>query len=261
LPILLCVCLLPACGVVRERDGAPRGRVDIASIPNAVPRAERPSKYGNPDSYAVYGKRYYTLDSSAGYAERGIASWYGTQFHGRRTSSGEPYDMYAMTAAHKSLPLPTYAEVTNLKNGRSVVVRVNDRGPFHENRLIDLSYVAALKLDIVRHGTGLVEVRAIDPRRPQQRVASIVPVQDEDAGEASRIFLQVGAFTVASNARRLLERLAGFDLPGVRIDEAVSDARKVYRVQVGPLYNVDTLDAIAGVLAAAGLGEQHVVIE
>ena len=131
--------------------------------PGPIPKVEPRSRYGNPSSYVVFGKTYYTLPSSEGYVERGIASWYGKKFHGRPTSSREPYNMYAMTAAHTQLPLPTYVLVTNLKNGKQIIVRVNDRGPFHDNRIIDLSYTAATKLDIVREGTGLVEVRALDP--------------------------------------------------------------------------------------------------
>ena len=155
---------LSACGrSATVEDGAPRAKVDVAAIPDAVPKVEPKSRYGNPASYAVYGKRYYPLNASDGYRERGIASWYGTKFHGRRTSSGEPYDMYAMTAAHKTLPLPTYVRVTNLENRRSVVLRVNDRGPFHTNRIIDLSYTAASKLGILSKGTGSVEVLALDP--------------------------------------------------------------------------------------------------
>lgn len=137
---------------------------DIARIPDAVPKVEPLSKSGNPDSYVVFGKRYYTEKDSRGHVERGLASWYGKPFHGRKTSSGEIYDMHAMSAAHKTLPLPTYARVTNLENGRSVVVRINDRGPFHGPRIIDLSYTAAVKLGVVKHGTAKVEVRAIDPR-------------------------------------------------------------------------------------------------
>src|SRR5438045_4219802 len=114
------------------------------------------------------GRRYFVLTAADGYLERGVASWYGPTFHGGNTSSGEPYDMYGMTAAHKTLPLPTYARVTNLRNGRSVVVRINDRGPFVANRLIDLSYTAAAKLDLVRDGTTLVEVRALTPGVPDQ---------------------------------------------------------------------------------------------
>jgi rare lipoprotein A len=153
-------------------SGTPRqagdsvGSDEGADIADAVPRVEPKSKYGNPASYVVRGKRYRTKGSSAGHVERGLASWYGKQFHGRKTSSGERYNMYAMTAAHKTLPLPTYVRVTNLENGRSAVVKVNDRGPFHGPRVIDLSYSAAKKLGVVQKGTAMVEVRAIDPNRP-----------------------------------------------------------------------------------------------
>ena len=131
---------------------------------DALPKAEPKSRYGNMDSYVVLGKRYYTKRSSRNHVERGQASWYGKKFHGRKTSSGERYDMHRMTAAHKSLPLPTYVLVTNLENGRSAVVKVNDRGPFAGNRIIDLSYAAAQRLDMVNAGTAHVEVRSIDPR-------------------------------------------------------------------------------------------------
>jgi rare lipoprotein A len=136
------------------------------TIPDAVPKVEPLSRYGNPSYYEVFGKRYYVLSSSVAYLERGVASWYGPGFHQVRTSSGETYDMYAMTAAHKTLPLPAYVRVTNLENGKSVVVRVNDRGPFVGNRIIDLSYTAASRLDMLRNGTAMVEVRGIDPRAP-----------------------------------------------------------------------------------------------
>lgn len=172
----LVLLVLGACSSLRKepQDGPPtvverpqtqRPEIqDAKQIPNQVPRVEPLSKYGNPKSYVVFGKTYYTLPSSQGFVQRGIASWYGKKFHGRLTSSREPYDMYAMTAAHPQLPLPTYVQVTNLKNGKQVILRVNDRGPFHGNRVIDLSYTAAMKLDIVKQGTGLVEVRALDPR-------------------------------------------------------------------------------------------------
>ena len=136
------------------------------SVPDAIPRLEPRARYGNPPFYDVFGKRYYVLSSSVGYWERGVASWYGPGFHKERTSTGELYDMYGMTAAHKTLPLPAYVRVTNLQNGRSIVVRVNDRGPFVGNRIIDLSYTAAAKLDMLRNGTAMVEVRAIDPSVP-----------------------------------------------------------------------------------------------
>jgi len=136
------------------------------SVPDAIPRLEPRARSGNPPFYSVFGKRYYVLSSSVGYWERGVASWYGPGFHKVRTSTGERYDMYAMTAAHKTLPLPAYVRVTNLQNGRSVVVRVNDRGPFVGNRIIDLSYSAAAKLGMLRNGTAMVDVRTIDPSEP-----------------------------------------------------------------------------------------------
>ena len=151
--VLLTAVLLGACGGQETRgpdkDYGPAQPVDVSHVKDAVPRAEPRSRYGNPDSYRVNGKTYHVKDSAAGYREKGIASWYGLKFHGRKTSSGEPYDIYKMTAAHKTLPLPTYAQVVNLQNGKSVVVKINDRGPFHTNRIIDLSYAAASKLDIL----------------------------------------------------------------------------------------------------------------
>jgi rare lipoprotein A len=136
------------------------------AIPDAVPRVEPRARLGNPPFYDVFGRRYYVLSSSSAYIERGVASWYGPGFHKVRTSTGELYDMYGMTAAHKTLPLPAYVRVINLQNGRSCVVRVNDRGPFVGNRIIDLSYTAAAKLDMLQNGTAMVEVRAIDPSSP-----------------------------------------------------------------------------------------------
>lgn len=149
-----------------QRDHAPAGRPDIDRIAEPVPRAEPLSRYGNRPVYSVLGRQYRVLTDVRGYRERGLASWYGAKFHGRATSSMEPYDMCAFTAAHKTLPLPSYARVTHLGNGRSVVVRVNDRGPFHEGRIIDLSYVAALKLGVYETGTAMVEVEAIAPDGP-----------------------------------------------------------------------------------------------
>ena len=191
---------LSACSAIsiitQEKDsGPPPGSVDISSVPDAVPKVEPKSKYGNPSSYVVLGKRYYVMNDSKGFVERGIASWYGKKFHGRRTSNGETYDMYAMTAAHKNLPLPTYVEVTNLKNRRRVIVRVNDRGPFHENRIIDLSYTAAAKLDIISTGTGWVEIRAIDPvTYARSGTPSGTPPPDARQ-KLPGIYIQVGIFT------------------------------------------------------------------
>lgn len=147
----------------KSGDGPPEVDVDVTHIPNAEPKIEPHSRYGNPKTYDVFGISYRTLPSSRGYAAEGTASWYGRKFHGQRTSSGEPYDMFSMTAAHRSLPLPTYAKVKNLKNGKEVIVKINDRGPFVKDRLIDLSYAAAKKLGIHATGTGKVSITAIDP--------------------------------------------------------------------------------------------------
>lgn len=154
--------LLASCSHVR-RDGPPNFYVDETKVPNAVPKPEPLAKYGNMRAYDISGKRYHVMKSSKNYSATGIASWYGTMFHSRKTSSGERYDMLGMTAAHTTLPLPTYVRVTNLKNHREVIVKVNDRGPFKSNRIIDLSYVAAKKLGMLGRGTAHVRVTAIDP--------------------------------------------------------------------------------------------------
>jgi rare lipoprotein A len=153
------------------KDGGPAVAPDISGIPEPLPVAEPLARYGNRSPYTVLGRSYHVMGDSAGYSERGVASWYGNKFHGRPTSSFEPYDMYKFTAAHRTLPLPSYVQVTNLDNGRSVVVRVNDRGPFHGDRLIDLSYVAAVKLDMIQRGTARVEVRILTPADSGPRLA------------------------------------------------------------------------------------------
>lgn len=160
------LCILAACGSQKPHivDSAPPVHpTNIEHTPDAIPKVEVKSRGGNPRSYEVFGKTYYVLASSEGFTQRGTASWYGTKFHGNKTSNGETYDMYAMTAAHKSLPIPTYVEVRNLSNGKKIIVRVNDRGPFHDGRIIDLSYAAAAKLGTLTNGTSSVEIRAINP--------------------------------------------------------------------------------------------------
>jgi rare lipoprotein A len=261
LALALAVLVLASCSRTVERpaawpaDGAPSNVPrDLASIPDAVPRVEPRSRYGNPSSYEVLGRRYEVMESARGHVERGIASWYGTKFHGRRTSSGEPYDMYAMTAAHKSLPLPTYVSVTNLGNSRRVVLKVNDRGPFHSNRVIDLSYAAAAKLDILRDGTGLVEVRAIDPG------ASLDPVPVTTHAPVG-LYLQVGAFAARGNAERLLTALEPITAASVRVSTTVSDGRTFYRVRLGPLESVGAADVLAGRLRTLGLDSPSVILD
>lgn len=166
-----------------EPDAVPDYIPDVDAIPEPEVRREPRARTGN-KSYSVLGKRYQVLDSEHGYQEHGGASYYGKKFHGRRTSSGEVYDMYAFTAAHKSLPLPSYARVTNLDNGKSVVVRVNDRGPFHSDRIIDLSYAAAVKLGYREKGVARVEVRALTPDETSELAVAPKPA---DASAMDRL--------------------------------------------------------------------------
>jgi len=268
----LCV-MLASCGSSRIRDSAPSGSTSIPDLPgDPVPREEPLSRYGNGPTYEVLGKTYAVLPSGSGYKERGVASWYGTKFHGRLTSSREPYDMYEMTAAHKTLPLPTYVRVRNLRNDRSVIVRVNDRGPFVHNRIIDLSYAAALKLDMIGDGTSLVEVTAIsfdEPGgdRPVRKVEPAEPPAPPPAVEAPRklgpdheIFVQVGAFGDRSNAERRRALLNSAGIPGVFIfaDDAASPP--IYRVRIGPIGdNVDDYDALVTRLEALGISDPYLV--
>ena len=264
--IAMCFTACTSKGPLEPSDDAPPNPRDVSDIPNAVPRAEPRSRYGNPASYVVYGKRYHTLSSSKGYKERGLASWYGTKFHGKRTSSGEPYDLYGMTAAHKTLPLPTYVEVTNLGNDRTVVVKVNDRGPFHDERLIDLSYTAAVKLGIVGHGTGKVEVAAIDTETlttGSAAVAVTAPVAPDPLTHQgdSVIYLQVGAFSSRENAERLQQKIRSENIGAVRIVENTGENGTFYRVQVGPLADDAEVDRVAHSLETLGIEESRVIVQ
>ncbi|HJS21498.1 MAG TPA: septal ring lytic transglycosylase RlpA family protein [Steroidobacteraceae bacterium] len=227
---------------------------DAGSIPDAVPKPEPRSRSGNPPFYEVMGRRYFVLSSSAGYLERGVASWYGPDFHGGRTANGDTYDMYGMTAAHTTLPLPCHVQVTNLSNGRSVVVRVNDRGPFVANRLIDLSYAAALKLDMVRAGTALVEVRVVSASTPNPPpVAATAPL--------AQLYVQAGAFAEQANAERLLARMrsAGLGPAFVRSDER--DGRTLYRVRVGPVPSVAEFDRVIAELRGIGVSDARLALD
>jgi len=237
-------------------DGPPLAPVDVSAVPEAVPKVEPLSAYGNPPYYEIDGRRYTVAQSSKGYRERGIASWYGRKFHGERASSGETYDMYAMTAAHKTLPLPTYVEVTNLENGRRLVLRVNDRGPFKDNRLIDLSYAAAVRLGIFARGTGMVEVRAIDPT-----ALSKTPPPQSLNGNSPRLFIQVGAFESRDNAFHMRNRLQGTLVPRIRVKPGQQNGTSIYRVQVGPLDTVEDADRMAEILANLGVEDYRMSID
>ena len=253
---MLWAALLSACGAGPERDGAPAGDIDLSSIPDAVPRAGPRSRYGNPASYVVDGKQYFTLGSARGFTERGIASWYGTKFHGRRTSSGETYDMYRMTAAHKTLPLPTYVSVRNIATGREIVVRVNDRGPFHDDRILDLSYAAAAKLGIARKGTGFVEVRALDPVSTAGPPSAGVVRADP-----SEIYVQAGAFQTSANASKMRASLALVTALPIRVRRTVYNGKVIYRVWIGPASTVEEAGRIANSLGVLGISGFQVIME
>jgi rare lipoprotein A len=243
-----------------EHDSGPAApAVDVSKLAEPVPKAEPRARYGNSATYSVLGQTYHLLPDPRGYVERGIASWYGNKFNGYMTSSLEPYDMYAFSAAHKTLPLPSYARVTNLDNGKSVVVRINDRGPFHENRLIDLSYAAAVRIGIWPKGTGLVEVRAIDPAHPDVTPAPTPRVVA--AQPAPRIYLQLGAYSDRANAERVADAARRGGIEQVDIQSAGVDGRTVHRVRVGPLADVAAADALTPRIEKLGFGAPRVAIE
>jgi len=272
----------------------------LLDVPDAVPRTEPRALYGNPPSYEVFGKRYVVMASSVGYVERGVASWYGPGFHKELTSVREPYDMYGMTAAHKTLPLPAYVRVTNLQNGRSCVVRVNDRGPFVGNRIIDLSYTAAAKLDMLRDGTAMVEVRTLQPLEPgldtHLTVASVgalplatppttsfapavsppVPLPSGPAVDPSlpvikpapvtsapvrTLFVQAGAFAAPDNAQRLADKLRAAGYTQVFVRDDLIAGRKLYRVRIGPIPDVPQFDRIVAALEQQGVRDAHLALD
>ncbi len=256
--------ILSACSSQPFYDSGPsqRGSNLPPSHPNdAIPRAEPRGRYGNGPYYKVHGVTYEVLDTNYGYRERGVASWYGRKFHGQPTSNQETYNMYAMTAAHKSLPLPSYVRVRNLRNGKSVVVRVNDRGPFVDNRLIDLSYSAALKLDIVTTGTSLVEVTAISFDKPPARPAVPAVVKKANKNTAEHIFVQVGAFGKPENARRRYNYLRNSGIGQAFVHEDSSRSPALYRVRIGPIADVPQYDTIVEHLRRLGISETHLVTE
>ena len=248
----------------RDSNDSVPASIDVSKIPEPVPKVEPRSLYGNKSPYTVRGHTYRVLPSARGYDERGIASYYGAKFHGYKTSSLENYDMYAFSAAHKTLPLPSYARVTNLKNGKSVIVRINDRGPFHENRLIDLSYAAAVKIGVWPSGTGLVEVRAIDPANPdadappaELTTQAAVPLVSAHPA----IWLQVGAFADLANADRVAGRLRSARLAPVQVSDVEVNGRDVRRVRVGPLVDADQADRVSEQIERLGLPRPQVAVD
>lgn len=226
-----------------SQDRAPSDNFDASGLQDAAPRYEAPRTAGNKSPYTVWGKSYKVMPSADGYVERGIASWYGVKFHGHKTSNGEVFDMYTMTAAHKSLPIPSYARVTNLDNNKSVIVRVNDRGPFHGDRIIDLSYAAAKKLGYQPTGTARVEVAAITVRKdgtmtlagkPFPDADAPVPVSRPDPGQREGLFVQLGSFSQLEGAQGLSKQAGRHATRSVRVRRVETAGGAYHRVQVGP---------------------------
>jgi rare lipoprotein A len=280
---------LSGCSLSRRQPEKPRAAVpsnipsgstvptvppDVLQIPDAVPRAEPRGTRGNPPFYEVFGKRYYVMASSHGWVERGTASWYGPGFHAASTSMGEPYDMYAMTAAHKTLPLPAYAEVTNLRNGKKVVVRINDRGPFVGDRIIDLSYTAAAKLDMLLQGTAPVEVRVLTPgvTPAPAGAGSAVPTTPSAAPPvtvvnaykptaAQAMFIQAGVFSDHENARRRVEMLLAAGIELASLDEIPRSDKALHRVRVGPFASVEEFDLAMNRLRDLGVADARLLTD
>lgn len=246
--ISLCCLGLAACATY-ERDGPPDRQVDISKIKNPKPHVLPLSKSGNPKRYTINGKTYHPLRSSRGYHAVGYASWYGTKFDGQLTASGERYDMFKMTAANKVLPIPCYIRVTNLKNHRSIIVKVNDRGPFRRNRIIDLSYVAALKIGMFKHGTALVSVVAIDPRKSIKKQGM------------KNLYVQAGAFSHKQYAQELAAKLARATHYPTRQNEITVNNRHLTRVYVGPLNTVAVALKVSKQLQHLGIKHPRMVTD
>lgn len=269
--------LLNACTTSRykmSQDKAPEGYFDFSKVPDAVPKWEPMSPGGNKTPYRVNGKTYHLLPNAHGYVEEGLASWYGLKFHGELTSNGETYNMYEMSAAHKSLPLPTYLKVTNLENGKTVVVRVNDRGPFHSERIIDLSFAAANRLGFADKGTAKVRLESITPAPPtpaikpkstkatpqKERVETPVPASAKAAKEKLAPFVQVAAYSNRQAAERLKKQLTErLGMDKVFVATSALGDRPVYRVRLGPYQNEVEATAVRQRIEAENIGEPIVI--
>ena len=260
--LMMMLSVLAACSV---RDGPPQNySKKWDEIPDAVPREEARSKYGNPESYEVFGKRYYVMESGDGFMQKGLASWYGSKFHGQRASSGETYNMYAMTAAHKTLPLPSYVEVRNLENGRKAIVKVNDRGPFHDGRIIDLSYAAATKLGVVATGTAPVEIRVINVgdennSNKNESVKNIVSVEEEYIDENGKLYVQIAAFSSEESALKMIEDLRKKNFQSVRIHVDNNNGKLLYRVRIGPVPTDNLAEKVLAQLKEHNLNNAKII--
>ena len=276
LALCLAALLLTSCGIFSRApasgkyyaDDGPPDKVpeDLARIPDAEPRDEPFNRFAN-RPYTVFGQTYVPVVNRQPTRERGLASWYGRKFHGQKTASGEPYDMFKMTAAHRTLPIPSFARVTNVKTGQSVVVRVNDRGPFHSDRVIDLSYAAAARIGIVNAGSGLVEVERIIPGPGASDAAAQVlpppaPVAAIEtpviAREPAGLWLQLGAFSSAQSAESFRAKMVK-DLPWLLEPISISTREGLHRVRLGPYSNTEEAAAI-GDKVRRSLGAAPVVM-
>ncbi len=272
---VLCLLLLAGCASKPEspfidphiQDTSPKNTdFDVSQVPNAVPAAHDGPIKNTP--YELAGVAYKPISSVAGYTEQGVASWYGTKFHGRRTANGEVYDMYKMTAAHKTLPLPSFVRVTNLENSRSVILRVNDRGPFHGNRLIDLSWVAAKKLGFHQKGTARVKVEGIDPKVFVQAPEETDTALEDDSPsvlakdkQQPTLFLQLAALKNLQNAQKLRKKVAESLGVTAKVITGVEEPDPFYRVRIGPVASPAELDELLEQLADSGFGQPHMVYE
>ncbi len=243
-------------------DKPPTFKINVNKIPNAVPKAESLSKRGNPKSYVIFGRRYYVMKSARGYHARGIASWYGMKFHRFQTANGDIYNLAGMTAAHKTLPLPTYLQVTNLRNGKKIIVKVNDRGPFVGNRLIDLSYAAAKKLDMTGTGTAPVTIRAITPGITRLALASNsshkkTSVASLRAHSKNQPYIHLGLFKQREQAQKMALLVKHWTRSQVKVEKTPIHKRFYYRVVVGPLPNTKSTQQLHHQLQLAGLSQSN----
>lgn len=288
LPLLLAACRStpPATGsstnpnagrYTLEQDVPLLEPIDLAAVREVIPKVEPRTAAGNKSPYTINGRTYTVLRDEAGYSEIGLASWYGRKFHGHLTANGEQYDMFQLSAAHTRLPIPSYVRVTNLDNGKSIVARVNDRGPFHPGRIVDMSYAGAVLLGYANAGTARVRVEALVPERAAGPAVTAAPVRppvaepvvdpavsvdsvvserqliEEDRG---REFLQIGAFATETSARSLQERLRSMtDMDVVIHQEPAANGAALYKVRVGPLADDATVRALQEAVAAAQLGK------
>ena len=245
-----------------DKDFGPSEEVDLSHVPDAVPRYETRTRAGNKNPYTVLGQTYHLIEDESSYRERGLASWYGKKFNGHNTSNGERYDMYAMTGAHKTLPIPSYVRVTNLDNGKSVVVRINDRGPFHKGRIIDLSYAAAQRIGILQAGTGKVEVEIALPgdAAPIPRRADTKATAHKEPALPAGTYLQIGAFGQKESAQQFAASVGSKLTFPVTIHSALQP-KQIHRVRVGPFTDAKSLQDARNQLARIKIFEAHVVYQ